>query len=510
MAYIGREIPVFDLTGGQASNRPITSLDPNQALELDNVHSLPGGGIKLRQGDTAVNSSAFASGNAFTGLQYYKLANDTEFLAGVAGTVVGKMDYSTGAPDGTWDTITGSLSLTGGQNNLWHSFVANNIAYFVGGANDTAFTWTGTGNATAIGGTFPDGKFGFFHNNRIFVGNTTANPSRLAHSTLSDLEDFSGDGSGTVDVDPDDGDKLIGAAPLNTDVVLLFKRNSIHQLVTTSAPFSRFPLYRNIGLAGSKALVIHQGVAFFITPQGRMKATNGSEVIDFPPDMDDVWNSIPKDRLQYVQGYFDQGKDFRHIKWIVSSSGSSSNDLCIVWDLDKKSWWRNTTGHKMNAITHDITDDIIYAGHYDGVTYQKNIENIFTDASESGVGISGFWRWGWHTDQSFQTALQIQRLNVSFLGQTSGNLQVQYGFNFIKDKLTVDLDMTVAGGQFDIDTWDLAQWGGQSDDIDHLFILGRGNAFNVKFSNAEIGQAFQLNGFTISGKAKAQKNIEVS
>ncbi len=508
MAYRGREIPVFDLSGGQASNRPVTALQLNQALEVDNVHAIPGGGVELRQGDTEVNSSAFGGGTAFTGLQYYRQSDDDEFLVGVAGTAIGKMDYSAGEPDGTWDTITGSVTVTTGQDNTWTSFVAGDDVYFVGGAPNVPFKWTGTGNAATFGTGTPSGDFGFFHNNRIFIG--VASTSVLTNSTLTDIEDFTGDGSQNTTVDAQDGDDLIGAAPLNTDVVLLFKQNSIHQLLTAQFPFSRFPLFPKrrdggTGAVGKHAIVVNEGLAYFITPQARMKATNGAEIIDFPADMDDVWDAIPKNRLPFIQGYVEQGKNFRHIKWVVTASGGTTNSLAIIWDLDNKSWWQYSTGHDVNAQTTDTTDNIVYAGHYDGKAYKKNVSATYTDASESSAGVSGFWRWGWQTNRSFQISLHPQRLNVSVLGETVGNLRVQYGFDFAPDRITKDVSLVVPGGVWDTDNWDEGVWAGQTDDIKNVILKGRGNAFQVKFSNATAGEHFQVNGFTVSGKESGQK-----
>lgn len=507
MAYRGREIPVRDLTGGQASNRPVTGLELNQALEVDNVHSLPGGGIRLRQGDAEVNSVAFASGAAWTGLLWYQKANGDTDLVGVAGTLVGKIDYSGGAPDGTVDNVTGGLVITGGQDNLWTSFTAGDEAIFVGGAPDTPFDFDGT-SATTLSGTAPVGRFGFFHNNRMFIGSTVADPSKLSFSTLADIKDFTGDGSGAVDVDGKDGDDLITAAPLNTDVVLLFKKNSIHQLATTSAPFRRFPLFKNTGCIGKHAKVIHEGVVYFIDARGRMRATDGGSIQDFSKDMDDVWDAIPKTRLPFIIGYFEQGKNFRHIRWSVTKTGGSDNALNIIWDLDKKSWWRYTSGHDINAVTTDRDANRIYAGHYDGKIYEKNKSDIFTDASESSTGVSGLWRWGWQTNNSLQISLHPQRLNTSFQGQSSGEVRVTYGFDFSNDIKTEDINTTVEGAVWDTDNWDEGIWAGQSDIIKNILLFGRGNAFSIAFKNKTAGEVFQVNYFTLAGKESGQKIFE--
>jgi len=505
MGYRGREIPVFDLTGGQASNRPVTGLEQNQALEVDNVHSLPGGGIALRQGDTEVNSTAFASGAAVTGLHWFKQADATKQLVLIANTAVGKIDYSGDDPDGTVDTVTGSTVITAGQNNLWFGFTAKDDAYFWGGPSsfDAPFKFDGT-STSAVSGSAPSGKFAFFHNNRIFV----LTDSEVKHSTLTDITDFSGEGSGSAEIDADDGAKLMAAVPLNTDVVLLFKEHSIHQYITTTAPFPRFPLFRDTGAAGPGAVIVDEGVAYFITPQARMKATDGSKVVDFPPDMDDEWDAISKTRLPFIRGYVEQGKNFRHIKWVVTGTGGSSNDKVFIWDLDKKSWWKYAKGHDINAVTHDRDTDTIYTGHYDGKIYKKNVTDTYTDASESGAGIKGFWRWGWQTNNSFQISVHPQRLNISLLAQTvTAIMQVQYGFDFIKDLRTEDVDSTGVGGTWDIDLWDTGIWGGQTDIIKNILLFGRGNAFNIKFSNKSAGQPFQLNGFTLSGKQEGQKEF---
>lgn len=504
MGYRGTEIPVFDMSGGQASNRPVTSLDPNQALDVDNVHALPGGGIESRQGDTEFNAIAMASAAAVTGLQYYKQADNDTFLVAVAGTAVFKSDDL----DGTMDTITGALTITGGQDNLWTSFVAADDVYFVGGNPDTPFKWAGTGDAVTFGTGVPSGDFGFFHNNRMWIG--TASTSQLKASSLTNIEDFTIAGSQTLDIDGQDGDDLITAAPLNTDVVLLFKQNSIHQLLTSAFPFSRFPLFPRrrdggTGAVGKHAVVVDEGKAYYITSRARMKATTGAQIEDFPADFDDIWDTIPKNRLPFIQGYVEQGKNFRHIKWVVTKSGGSDNALAIIWDLDNKSWWKYTTGHDVNIQTTDTTNNVVYTGHYDGKLYKKNVTDTFTDASESSAGISGFWRWGWQTNRSFHLSLHPQRLNISVLGEAIGGLRVQYGFDFDPDRVTKDVSLVVPGAVWDTDSWDLGIWAGQTDDIKNVILKGRGNAFQVKFSNQTAGQHFQVNGFTVSGKKSGQK-----
>ncbi len=511
--------------GATASNRTRITLATNQALLVSNVHSIPGGGFELREGDTVVNSTAFNSGVAWQGLQWYQKANGDVDLVGVAGDAIGKIDYVSGSPDGIVDDVTSGLTITAGQNNLWFGFTAQDDLYFWGGPEttfDDAFKFDGT-TATVVSGSAPKGKVAFFHNNRIFVIDDT----NIRHSTLTDIQDFSGEGAGTAEIDANDGFKLTSYSKLNTDLILLFKENSIHQYITTQFPFPRFPLFDNVGAVGPGAVVTYNGVAYFITPEGRMKATDGSKVIDFPADMDDVWDSVNKERLKFIRGYVFEGSNHTILKWVVSSSGGqATNDLVIIWDLKKKSWWRYPTGFKMNAVTTDRETNIVYGAHYDGKIYKKNDPNKFSDDSEEGARTIGLWRWGWQTSDTLQMSKLPQRLNLSVRAENTGSLDVRYGFDFNTDQVTKIVNLQGQGLVWDTGNWDQQKWAGATDLIRNTFLFGRGTVFQVTFTNdianpdegmtwdqnnwdvsswAITGNPFRINGFTLAGKVSAQK-----
>ena len=103
-------------------------------------------------------------------------------------------------------------------------------------------------------------------------------------------------------------------------------------------------------------------------------------------------------------------------------------------------------------------------------------------------------------------------MNVSFLSQQAGNLTVGYGFDFTPDKVTKNVSMVNNGLTWDSGTndggeWDLYDWADQTNQIKDIFVRGRGNAFQVSFSNSTSGQSFQINHFTVSGKQSGQKEF---
>lgn len=505
--YRGVELPFFDFKGGLASDRFGTNLEPNQAILLRNIYINTGGGIEKRRGDTVFNSSAMVSGStALSGLGSFNALSGTEYLVATAGT---KM-FQSATSSGTMSDITGSLTITTGQNNIWDMFTFGDQIIGVGGAPNAPWKWTGSGNASLLGGSPPSGNFGFQQNNRVFIGNTTSNPSRIQWSVLSDATDWSGAGSGSADVWTNDGDVLVGTGILGDDNVLLFKQRSIHRLVGRTAPFPIFPLFKETGAVGKHAIIVADGICYFITPRGRMKATDGTQIESFPDDIDNIWDGLNRSRLPYIQGVRYTGQGFDHLIWLCSNTTSSTNNLAIVWDLVNKCWLQHTSGYDANVLTK-IQNGSLYGGHYNGQIYLKDVSSTYSDASETSPGaIDSLWRSGWYTGRSFQTSIHPFRLNIAMVSQNVGDLQIGYGFDFTTDQIGESVNMQAPGALWDLFLWNAGVWGGQSDIVRHVFLKGRGNAFQVTFSNAVADQAFKVHGYTITGKKSAQKVFQAA
>jgi len=497
----------FRFDGGLASAKPNTNLETNQALDLRNVYITPAAGVEKRRGNTEFNASAMVSGStAISGLGYFKLSTGTDYMMAIAGTKIFKSDNL----DGTMDDITGAVTITAGQDNIWTHSVMNDLSIFVGGAPDAPIKWTATGNAAVLGGSPVSGQFGFQMNNRFFIGAPDANPSTIYWSALADPEDWSGTGSGSSDVYTGDGDTLVGHAILNTDIVLLFKQNSIHQFIVREAPFPVFSLAENIGAVSKKGIVTAKGLVYFITPRGKMAITDGTKFlteVTFPRinDVDDLWQSLNMSRIQFIQGIYYEGEDFEHIIWLVSTGSNTTNDTAIVWDIRNNCWLKHTTGYKANVMMLTQGRDF-YGGFYDGKVYQLDASAVYRDASETSPGaIDAYWASGWLTAGTLQESIRPFRLNLALLSQSIGELTLRYGFDFSSNTRTNVIDMTPGGSTWGSFLWGTGIWGGQADIMRNIFMRGRGNAFQISFQNNVEDQDFLLHGWSISGVPAGQK-----
>lgn len=490
-----KNLYISDFSGGLNTSSPVTSLSINQAIDLQNINLLSTGGFEKRRGNTAFNSSAMASGAAVHGLGYYRQADQDEWVVTICGTGLFKSEF-----DGTMDTITGALTITTGANNIWTYSQMNDLAIFVGGAraSDVPIKWNGSGNGAALGGTPPVGAFGIQANNRFFIGNTVANPSRIAWSILGNPEDWTGSGSGTQDVSTNDGDTLVGAARLGVDHLLLFKQNSIHELIIRTSPFPLFPLFRSVGAISPRAILEVDGVIYFLTPEPRMKATDGTKIIDFPDTIDDVFDGLNKSRLQYAHGVY--YPKLKQIMWFVTSGSGSTHDTCIVWDIDRKAWLRHPTGYKMNCAAL-MQDRVLYAGAYDGKLYKQDQAATYTDASETSPGaISAYWRSGWIDLGQMIQSKSLPYTDLNYVTQTLGTFEFGYGFDFSEDRAITSIDMRSSGDLWDQATWDSGEFGYFADSTKLVFCKGSGKFFQFLIRNKNASEPFAFNGFDVPVK----------
>lgn len=505
MAANGPSIQLNDFSGGLNTFDPEYISPLNQSPDLDNIIILDKG-FKKRNGDSTWNSSAMVSSvAAISGLGYVKFNSGTEFLNAVAGT---KFFVDLGL-SGTMVDSTGAVTITTGQNNIWTPVIYNNLQIWFGGAPDSPFKYSGSGNIAALGGSPPSANTAFVANNRVFPISTSANPSRIAWSILGDPEDYTGAGSGSSDVNKSDGEALQCGIVVGPDTAILFKNSSTHLMVLTRAPFPIYQLQKGIGIAGRYAYAYANGVIYFITPGLRMKSTvDGVNFTTYPNDINDIFDSINTTRIPYIQGIYYQPLEW--IMWVVSTGSNTTNNYLIVWDIQRRCFLRATTGFKANVVGL-IQNRRLVMGHYNGKMYEKLKQNIFTDSSEASPGaINGYWRVPYSgLSTEIDTTVHPIYIDVVALTEASSTLNINYGFDFTSPSSGSQFSLVAMGSLWDVALWDIGVWGGQNATVLTQFVSGRGNLFSYLMSNATASQGFTVQGTTVRLKKDGARKMFV-
>lgn len=242
---------------------------PNEgAKDVKNMNYFPVGGFSSRNGYTGLNGTAFNSGAIMTSLYFKKQSSGTDLLIGTGGNMIAKMD----ALDGTWDDLTGGLTLTAGQNNLWSWAILNDIAVGANGVDNCIQVSTVPAAASIGTGTFSKALFVVEYRGYMFYGNLTEGgtdfPDRLRFSnnaapgtlTATDL----------IAVHTKTGGTLRGGI-VYKDRLLCFKENATYELIfqptRVASDGTLFPFIQNpnpvlIGI-GSQS---HRTLVHFTTP----------------------------------------------------------------------------------------------------------------------------------------------------------------------------------------------------------------------------------------------------
>jgi len=238
-------------------------------MRADNVtYELDGSPHKIG-GSQVLNANATAG--AIAGLYDFWLqgtaGTETQKRVIFEGTRIAKDDV-----DGVWDTLTSAQ-----ENAKEPSFETFDALCIMATDStvDVPRSWDGTAASTsALAGSPPNFAFSRAHKNRLWAAGNAALPSRLYYTVSLDPEDWTGSGSGSIDIDPDDGDRITGLISHRNELIV-FKgpnRLSIHR-ITGSAPtgtdaFARVPFVVGVGSFNHNSIFRINDDIVFASPRG--------------------------------------------------------------------------------------------------------------------------------------------------------------------------------------------------------------------------------------------------
>lgn len=334
--------------GGWATDfGPTADVSPDQSGKVvipylleaqDCLYELNGGPHQIG-GASKVNASAVASGNPVTGVYDY-------WRQGTAGSPSRRRVLHAGTvaladnDDGTFATTIGS-GLETGKVPCYFTF-DDLLIFSSDSTTDVPRSWDQT-TAQALSGTPPRFSFGCAHKNRAWAAGVYATPSRLHYSANTDPEDWVGAGSGSIDIDPNDGDIITGIASHKNEL-WVFKgpnKGSIHR-ITGSSPtgadgFARTTFVKGIGAAWHNAIFPFGNDLGFVSQFGSVHSLAATSAFgDFleqaisRPIHSWIFEHLNYNRLRYIGAANDPLKGVVYIT--MSIDASSTNNACIAVD----------------------------------------------------------------------------------------------------------------------------------------------------------------------------------
>jgi hypothetical protein len=344
-------------------------------LTAENV-TYEANGSARKWGGTYPLNSAIAGTPTVRGLfEYWKSVGGFEgWLMAQAGTKVYKMDRSGNIPDGTWDDISGAVTITDDSLPLY-AVLEDQVVVTTSEA-DAPYTWNGVGNAAALAGTPPASRCCCTHNNRMWLGSTTANPSRIYYSADLDPTDWTSADSGSIDIDPNDGDRVIGMVSAFGRLVIFKGPNhgSIH-IISGTAPtgadaYSHQVVMRGIPAITPRAIIPVGNDIWFVSNRGIYSLANVQQYGDYAAalvtnGLQSFWrDTINRGQLTQAVGNYYSEKGI--VVFSLAKNGSAVNNMLLLVHTDLQN--RMSTVSRGAACLRTIQSTsgsrFLYAGEY--------------------------------------------------------------------------------------------------------------------------------------------------
>ena len=356
----------------------------------------------------------------------------------------------------------------------WFEVVNDSLIITSTSPTDVPQTWNQTTLAN-LGGSPPNFDIDTFHKTRTWAAGADSNKSRLYYSAADTAADWTGAGSGSIDIAPDDGDVITGLWS-HKNRLIIFKgpnRNSIFY-ITGSAPtgsdaFALVPFARGVGCVNQQSIVMVGDDLVFWDDNGIHSLASTEQFGDFR----EAFLSRPIATYftkQLNHSRFDRvwGANFvaaGYALWTVSRAGSTTNDLILGWDYrftpPRFFFWPAYAAASL-AMVRDTSREVVpWAGTYAGRVMRlnragRNVAGIaytglarlpylsFGDAfidktiTRARVGFSPkgetTFTLGWQRDTNAQQTASITQAGTATLGASS-------------DQFALDED-TLAGGAY--------------------------------------------------------------
>ena len=312
----------------------------------------------------------------------------------------------------TWTAI--KTGLESGKEPCFETFTAK-LIWASTSTVDVPQSWDGSAASTSIlGATAPNFAFHVKHKNLLWAAGVASNPSRLYYSDTLDPTTWSGGSSGSIDVDPDDGDRITGIVSHKNELIV-FKgpnRMSIHR-ITGSSPsgsdaFARVPFVTGVAAVNHNGIFRINDDLVFPSPRGlhSMAATAafGDYVEAFlaRPILSFYQDSLNHNLLTQCWGVNYQPKGLA--VWTFALASGSTKNVCLVYDYRFQpgrwaSWGFNSSYVNANCLALMQTTGRkhkLFAGTTGGYVHQLDtaVRSIAGGTAYTGDVLTPFLNFG--------------------------------------------------------------------------------------------------------------------
>ena len=386
--------------GGWATDfGPSSDVGPNQAgdvvlpflTEAENVYFELDGGPHKIGGTSKVNSTVIESGQEIRGLFDY-------WRQGTGGTPAQQRVVYAGtkiladAADGVFVAIK-----TGLEDDKVPCFTVfmDSLILSSDSVVDVPMTYDGT-TVSNLGGTPPQFSFSCVHKNHVWAAGVATNPSRLYYSRTLNADDWTHATSGSIDIDPEDGDRITAIASHKNDL-WVFKgpyKGSIHRITgsanTGSDSFARITFIDGLGAVSQNTLFRFRDDLGFMWSDGTIHSLAATAAYG---DFNEFALSRPIHRYirehvthnQLRRAWAATNVNKSQVVFTLPVDSSATPNLVLSMDYSRQAvWWAPwpaLNAYSVARVIDSTNQPVLMIGGNDGYVRRTDIANRAIDGA---------------------------------------------------------------------------------------------------------------------------------
>ena len=308
--------------------------------------------------------------------------------------------------------------------------VMNDVLVLAFSGADVPRTWDQTTAAT-LGGSPPNFGFHTNHKTRMFAAGVATNQSRLYYTVADNQANWTGAGSGSIDVYPDDGDVITGIWSHQNELII-FKGPNKGRIarLTGSSPsdFALVPQFRGVGGVNQQSIIVVGGDLVFWDNLAMHSLAATDRFGDYAPAFltDPIagyfTEQLNHSRFAFVWGINYQSKGYA--LWTVSRAGATTNDAILLWDYRftpaRFALWPAYAAASLAMVVDTSSEPTPWAGTYTGRVMRMNraARNVAGIAYSASV----LWPYQAYGHASEEKTLQAGRMSITPKGETTFTL----------------------------------------------------------------------------------------
>ena len=367
-------------------------------------------------------------------------------------------------------------------------------------AADVPRSWDQS-TAQNLAGTPPTFAFSTEHAGRCWAAGVVTNPSRLYYSVAGNPEDWTGVGSGSLDISISDGDMITGLCS-HQDYLFVFKgpnKLSIHVIAgRTPNDFSRQTFVKGVSAAWQNGIFRFGDDIGFISPRGSIHSLSTTQrygnfvqsYLSYP--IGDVCrNRLNHTRYRYWQSVDDSANG--RVLIAVTPGGGSTNARLLCMDYrfmaqgEPYPRWSYCDFGVFESLAHVIDTSNrprVWFGSSDGIVYKADQSNRTHKSAAINYTVeTPFFTYG---SEIMEKA--ISKASLGVVPQNNNAMTFGWTRDYNAEQ-TQTVTQGNAGGIFDTGLFDTAVFGGSQ--------------FVPRFMELETGGTFRSVKYRVSDTANS-------